>query len=94
MKPNTLYLSKQWDIQQQFARSAENDAAIVFYYGAKKVFMVARAENAVRVSVLVDGEPVGSRAGKDVAGGVLTIHDERMYEIISDTQPGAHVLQL
>ena len=92
-KPNTLYLSGTWDVQQQFARSGEN-ASIVFYYSAKKVFMVARAEKPVKVSVLVDSQPVGERSGKDIINNVMTVQEERLYEVIVDKEPGAHVLQL
>jgi len=80
-------------VQQQFARSGEN-ASIVFYYSAKKVFMVARAEKPVKVSVLVDSQPVGERSGKDIINNVMTVQEERLYEVIVDKEPGAHVLQL
>jgi thiol-disulfide isomerase/thioredoxin len=90
--PNTLYLTGIWDIQHQHARSTQEDDMIHFLYGAKNVFLVARADTPVDVQVLLDGNPHSS--GEDVVNGVVTIHEDRLYKIVNDAEPGVHVLQL
>ncbi|HLC75383.1 MAG TPA: thioredoxin family protein [Candidatus Nanoarchaeia archaeon] len=92
--PNTLYLNGHWDIQPEFARTVDRAASILFYYGAKNVYMVARAEPAVNIQVLLDGKLVGRAAGRDLVNGYVTVRDEKLYELISHDEPGAHVLQL
>ena len=50
---------------------------------AKNVYFVASAANATNVSVMVDGKPVTDIAGPDVTGGIATISDERLYQLVA-----------
>jgi Tfp pilus assembly ATPase PilU len=91
--PNTLYLGGTWNFADQYAESTGNNM-VVFEYNAKNVYLVASAGNATDVSVLVDGKPISDIAGPDVTGGVATIHDERLYQLVAGKAYGDHTLEL
>ncbi len=95
LKTSTLYFDGLWNVTREYAENTEAGASIVFKYQAQKVFMVASSDEPVRVKVLVDGEPVGDRAGADVdSGGYMTVGEEQLYRIIEDEAWGEHVLEL
>lgn len=95
---NTLYLGGEWDIQNEFARTIEAGARIVFPYQAKNVYFVAGSGQPVRIRVLRDGKPLGAEAGDDVrvenGQSVVTVSDERLYSLIKDSEYGQHTLEL
>ncbi|HLD33245.1 MAG TPA: redoxin domain-containing protein [Candidatus Nanoarchaeia archaeon] len=93
IQPNTLYLSGTWDIQQQYAKTTQKSDAIVFYYNAKKIFMVARADEPVNLKVFIDGQ-IPKNPGKDVINGTATIKEDRLYELMNDTEASPHIIEL
>ena len=60
---------------------------------AKNVYFVASAADTANVSVTVDGKPFSGIAGPDVTGGVATISDERLYQLVAGTDYGVHTLE-
>ncbi|MGA2103894.1 MAG: redoxin domain-containing protein [Methanoregula sp.] len=90
---NTLYLGGTWNFTDQYAETTGINS-VVFQYNAKNVYFVASAANATNVSVMVDGKPVTDIAGPDVTGGVATISDERLYQLVAGTDYGVHTLEL
>ena len=95
IESNTLYLVGDWDIAPEFSQNASKQSKIIFRYHAKNVFIVAGSPVGARMSVLIDGKPVGSRAGNDVnADGIVEIKDERLYHLIQDSEYGEHTLEL
>ncbi len=91
---NALYLGGSWDIQDEYALNASTDARVVFRYRAKDVYWVASAARPVRVRVLRDGKPVGTFSGADVHDGSVTVQQDRLYHIITDTDAREHTLEL
>ncbi len=94
LKTNILYLAGDWDFKPEYAESASAGAKIIFRYDAKDVYMVASAENPLRIHALRDGKPLGSAAGEDVKNGRATVSDERLYKLVQDTDYGEHTLEL
>ncbi|MEK7083747.1 MAG: redoxin domain-containing protein, partial [Patescibacteria group bacterium] len=95
IQKNKLYLQSVWDIESEYAKNTEEGAKIIFRYDASRVFMVARADSPVKIRVFLDGEPVGMLAGADVKDGVLTIEEDRLYELVTDESgAGVHTLEL
>ncbi len=92
LERDTLYLEGMWQTTDEYA-SGVAPARIRFEYTGKDVFMVASGNGAV-VRVLVDGQPISTAAGVDVVNGDLRVTEERLYHIIDDGAPGAHVLEL
>jgi hypothetical protein len=67
---------------------------IVLPYYAKDVHIVATGPGE-DVQVLLDGNPVGSSdAGYDVQNSTVHVSENRLYNIISSEQAGAHILTL
>ncbi len=97
-KTNTLYLVGKWNIQEEFAESASENAKIVFRYRAQKVFIVASAEQETKITVLKDGKPLsGTDKGKDItleAGSTAAIKDSQLYRLVEDTEYGEHILEI
>ena len=90
---NTLYLGGTWNFTDEYAETTGINS-VVFQYNAKNVYFVASAANATNVSVMVDGKPVTDIAGPDVTGGIATISDERLYQLVAGTDYGVHTLEL
>lgn len=82
LTPNMFSLAGKWRIEREFASSGQVGAKIVLPYRAQKVFMVAHSKEGARVRVLIDGRPVGDRAGADVRDGIVDIKDEKLYRLI------------
>jgi thiol-disulfide isomerase/thioredoxin len=93
ISPDMLYLGGTWNVSDQYAETTGNNR-VVFQYDAKNVYFVASDANTANVSVTVDGKPVSGIAGPDVTGGVATISDERLYQLVAGTDYGVHTLEL
>jgi thiol-disulfide isomerase/thioredoxin len=94
-KTNILYFAGEWDIQKEYAENKSSQAKIIFRYQAQKVFIVARADQAVKLKILRDGQPVGEAGGSDVVNGEVTVKEDRLYRLIEDPQGhGEHTLEI
>ena len=84
-----------WKVTDEYVQAVSPDAKIVYKYRAQKVFLVAAAQDKVNATILVDGKPVGQRAGEDVDGGQLQVQNEQLYRIIEDPVGSAeHTLEI
>jgi thiol-disulfide isomerase/thioredoxin len=96
---NTLYLTGNWNIANEFASNDSDHAQILYRYTAKDVFMVAQSKTANTIEVRRDGQPLGPEAGKDIFRNpdgktFLKVQEARLYEIIKDQGTGSHNLEL
>jgi len=97
LRANTLYLGGAWNFTPEYASNKDAGAKIEFVYKAKHVYFVAAGTNGpVKIKVTRDeGEALGAAAGKDVDGnGEATISGDRLYELVSDSEYGAHLLEI
>jgi cytochrome c biogenesis protein CcdA/thiol-disulfide isomerase/thioredoxin len=97
--PNTFYLGGSWDIEPEYAQSQGSDT-LKYEYQAKNVYFVSGTASGAPMDVEVtrDGKPLdASYAGKDIifknGKSYVTISGNRLYDIISDTSYGDHVLE-
>jgi len=91
---NQLYLTGTWNFTSQYAENAGN-AGVIYMYNAENVYLVASAENATAIHVLLDGKPVpAADAGSDLSGSVATVRDERLYTLVQGAGYGEHTLEL
>ena len=93
LQPNTLFLNGPWNITGEYAETRGN-CSILYQYNAENVYFVASALRPVTVAVKLDGRSLVTGAGADVAGGVATVQDERLYAIVQGTEYGMHILEL
>jgi cytochrome c biogenesis protein CcdA/thiol-disulfide isomerase/thioredoxin len=85
LPPVHFALSGTWNVSGESA-TAVGEARLDARVTARKVFLVlsSKDERPREVEVLLDGKPVGaSEAGEDVAGGRVTVRDERLYRLVS-----------
>ena len=95
IKENNLYLDGAWNFQNEFAKNTAAGAKIVYKYNAKNVYFVGRASTAVKITVLLDGKPVGQERGADVsADGTVMIKENRLYKLIQDSDYNEHTLEI
>lgn len=94
-QPNTLFLGGTWNFSSEYA-TPSTGAQVLYEYSAHDVYMVATASTPVHVKVLLDGKPVGNLAGADVdpTTSTATIEGDRLYKLVHNQTPGAHVLEL
>lgn len=92
---NKLYLSGMWDFEDQYAQNKTADAKILYQYQAKNVYMVASAATPITLKITLDGKPLGTAAGSDVAAdGTITIQANRLYNLINGAAYGEHTLEI
>jgi cytochrome c biogenesis protein CcdA/thiol-disulfide isomerase/thioredoxin len=93
---NDFAFSGSWEIDAQPAE-AVSDAGIDLEFEAKNVYLVLSSdgERPRTVRVLLDGRPIPrADAGSDVHDGVLTVHNERLYSLVSLASDQRHRLSL
>jgi thiol-disulfide isomerase/thioredoxin len=82
---NNLYLRGPWYIQPEYMKSEGDNATFFFPYNAQNVYMVTGADEPTKMTILIDGEPVGDLAGADVdSNGQVTVQAETLYHLIAD----------
>ncbi len=95
IKDSSLYLDGEWNFQSEFAKNTATGAKIVYKYNAKNVYLVARADIAVKIAVLLDGKLVGRERGTDVStDGTVIIKENRLYKLIQDSDYREHTLEI
>ncbi len=95
---NTLYLSGDWHIADEFAQNSSSNARIAYKYSAQNVFFVSHADAETVIEVLRDGKSLGSEAGADVVKTsdgktVVKIKEARLYKIIEGGESETHLLE-
>ncbi len=95
---NALYLSGDWDFNNEFAQNSSNEASIVYTYKAKDVFFVAQSDTDTVLEVLRDGKPLEGDLGSDIVTTsegktVVTIRGARLYKIIQGSTSETHTLK-
>ncbi len=96
LKTHILYLDGEWDLDPEFAENKNIGAKIVYRYQAEKVFLVARSDEGVRATILIDGKPIGERAGSGVdKDGTVLFKEDRLYRLVEDPNGwGEHTLEI
>jgi thiol-disulfide isomerase/thioredoxin len=85
IKPNTLYLVGEWDIQDEYAENKNAGAKIIFRYQGQKVFIVASAKEDVKLELAREGDKL-----KDV-----DVKEEMLYRLVEDPEGyGQYTLEI
>ncbi len=99
MSLNGLNLVGTWNFENEFAQTTAPQDSIIYRYSAQNVYFVASSQTANKVEILRDGLPLTKdTAGSDIifenGKSYLWIHDDRLYNIVSDKAgTGEHTLQ-
>ena len=84
LPPDSWALRGPWSIGPQKITALAAGAAIRLRFTARKVFLVLGTSTGspLRASILLNGGPPKSSAGKDAPGGTATIARDTLYELI------------
>ncbi len=97
---NSFSLGGEWIINSENAVSGQN-AVLEYNFFAKKVFLVLRppssgsAKQNAQVKVFLDGKIIDNlNAGVNAENGVVTVNQDRLYNLIQLKNPENHLLRL
>ena len=88
-----IWLAGTWRPRPEYLL-AEKNARVLLPFFAQNVYMVAAAKAPVRVSLLLDGKPLGGLAGADARGGSVSVDRSDLYWLVRLARPGRHVLEI
>jgi thiol-disulfide isomerase/thioredoxin len=85
-------LAGRWKIEGERIKSSSPGAVLRLHFNAKKVFLVMGASTGhpVDVALKLNGRVALGEAGKDAHGGVVTVKDHALYELVNQdsVKPG------
>lgn len=93
---NAWALNGKWKVEAEKIVTGENGAALRLDFKARKVFLVLGTSSGkpVHVSIRLNGTAVGSDAGKDAPGGVVTVDRNTLYELIDQKSLKSGLLEI
>lgn len=89
-------LSGKWKIESEKIIAGEKDAALRLNFKSRRVFLVLGTTSGkpIHVNIQLNGEAVGSNAGKDAPRGVVTVDRNTLYELVDQKQPRNSLLEI
>ncbi len=93
---NSFSLGGEWNIESENSVSGQN-AILEYNFFAQKVFLVLRppVSGVGLVKVFLDGKLIDNlNAGTDVENGIVTINEDRLYNLVNLSNPQNHLLRL
>ncbi|MDE1925341.1 MAG: redoxin family protein [Patescibacteria group bacterium] len=95
IRENSLYLDGSWNFQNEYAENTATGAKIIYKYNSKNVYFVGTASKPVKITILLDGKPIGADRGADVAAdGTAIIQENRLYKLVESSNYGDHTLEI
>jgi thiol-disulfide isomerase/thioredoxin len=93
MMQDFFYLEGKWQNFEDRMKLVSENGKIVLPYYAKSVNIVAA--NKVELQILLDGNVISQDdAGSDVQDEMVNISEDRLYNIVSTSNAGAHTLTI
>ena len=93
---NRFSFGGQWNITDQYAET-QSISTIAYKFNAKSVFMVLKKGTSVngKIRVLLDGKLIDNNlAGTDVKNGVVSVDEDRLYDLVELDTMENHLLEL
>ncbi|MBI1301899.1 MAG: redoxin domain-containing protein [Alphaproteobacteria bacterium] len=78
-------LSGEWRVENERIVSQQAGAKLQLNFTTGKVFLVLGTQTGkpITATLALNGEPLGAAAGKDAPGGVLTVKNHTLYELVN-----------
>jgi cytochrome c biogenesis protein CcdA/thiol-disulfide isomerase/thioredoxin len=78
-------LGGKWKVEGEKITTQDHDAVLRLNFTARKVFLVMGTANGQpqRISLQLNGKPIGNSAGKDVTEGSLMVGGHALYELVN-----------
>lgn len=89
-------LGGPWKIEKEKITSESNDSALRLNFTSKKVFLVLGVASAQpqKITLKLNGQSLGSNAGKDVRNDSVAITGHALYELVSQPMPQNAILEI
>ena len=96
LSANNWALKGSWQINNQDVVTGSGDSKLQLNFTAKHVYLVlGSATNLpIKVNVKLNGSSVLKEAGSDVVAGVVTVTNQRLYELINQNSVKNSLLEL
>jgi hypothetical protein len=93
---NEWGLEGKWLVDKQKITAQEAGSKIKLHFLARKVFLVLGTSSGqpITAKILLNGQPIGKLAGKDVQNDMVTVANETLYELVSLDSFGEGILEL
>ena len=93
---NSFSLGGEWIVSDEYSKASQN-AVLEYNFFASKVFLVLRPPSSKvgEIKVFLDGQLIDNlNAGADVENGVVTVNEDRLYNLIQLKNAENHLLRL
>lgn len=93
---NTFALSGTWSIGEEYA-APQKGSRLVLHFDAKDVFLVMRPKNSGTigsVKLLQNKTAIENGLGKDIKNSIITVEQNRLYELFKLDMRGTHIIEL
>ena len=89
-------LQGQWKIESERIVAASAAASLQLNFTAKKVFLVlgTPSDHPVKITLHLNGQPIGNATGKDAPNGTLTVNSQTLYELVDQDSAQSGVLDI
>jgi thiol-disulfide isomerase/thioredoxin len=94
---NQWALDGRWSVEEEFAVLEEGTGSIAYRFDGRdlNLVMTPPAAGAVRLAVLLDGQPPGDDRGVDVnADGKGAVDEPRMYQLVRQRTAGERTVEI
>ena len=93
--PNQLYLVGEWRVTGEYAEAVSDDAAILYNYKAKKVFLVMGSDDDTIHTLLRDGQPLTEDFGIHMnPASTVNVQKNMLHRLIEQDKIESHLLEL
>lgn len=89
-------LSGPWHIEAEHITAEQAGASLVYNFIAGKVFLVLGSKEGtpIKVSLKLNGEPLGQATGQDAPHGLLTVQQHKLYELVNQDEVKNGLLEI
>lgn len=89
-------LSGKWERKPDRITSQEAGADLTLHFDAGKVFLVLGTSTGrpVKASLTLNGKPLTMDGGADTSGGVVTVNQHAVYELVRQKEPKEGMLRI
>lgn len=93
---NDWTLGGTWKIEGDKITSGKAGALLRLNFRARKVFLVmgTRDGSPAKITLTLNGEPMGTSSGKDVGNGAVTVNGHALYELVSQPSSQNSLLEI
>ncbi len=89
-------LEGDWKVEGEKIVSQSDKASLRLYFNAKKVFLVmgTKDNNPIKLTLLLNGKPIGISTGIDAPNGQVEVNQHRLYELVNQSTAENGLLEI